>query len=139
MTFYTKYVRGAIAPRSARGKRRQRKYISAGVKALKIARSIKSIINVEKKFKDTAATLTPNATTGDLLVLNATSQDDTHQGRDGNSIKSLYVNIKGHVTQHGSAATTLLRLILVLDKNPRMVEMTVAQLLDATGTKIVAM
>lgn len=101
-------------------------------KAWSLGSRLAKYINTEIKKHDIQYSVAPSATTGSICLLNGISQGDLDSNRNGNSIKSQYLNIKGKINLNASAANTAVRIMLVLDKNPRMVSMSTAELLTPT-------
>ncbi len=83
-------------------------------KALRIARKLKSMINVEYKTVQVGFKVDPN-TTPQILHLSATAQGDTLASRDGNKIKAFSIQLKGCVSINASAVSTLTRFLVFLD------------------------
>ncbi len=83
-------------------------------KALKIARKVKSLMNVELKFVDIVTTPTVN-TTATIHQASLLNQGDTGSTRDGSQVrvKSLLVNYS--IVLHTSAVATNVRVIIVSD------------------------
>lgn len=85
--------------RTRRKYSRVRSYTNTAVKALRIANQVRSLLNVEFKFKDTSVT---SSAVGDIPYeskLLTVGQGDTQQTRDGDSIKCKRINVRGFFTQ----------------------------------------
>lgn len=100
-------------------------------KALSMAKYLKGLINVEYKKNDVAVTagFVQPSTTGTITLLSSMAQGDTSETRNGNSIRSKSISIKGSVV--AGTQTNELRYILFLDKNSNGVIPTATELLEA--------
>lgn len=103
--------------------------LSVALKALSIAKTIQGFVNTEIKKVDITYSVSPSASTGSICLINGIPQGDATDERNGNSVRSKYINIKGKVNLHASAANTSVRVMLVLDKEARLASMTTTQLL----------
>lgn len=104
--------------RQYRGKRRVQNYYRGARQLAKDVMILKSLVNVEKKFIDTATsgtTLQTN-TTGTVVPINTCSQGTSLTTRTGGSIKMAYVFVEGFVTLNAAALQDYIRVSLVLDK-----------------------
>ena len=86
---------------------------SAGVKALKLARSLKS--SQERKFFDTIINVNANFTGSASIPLNNPAQGLTDSQRIGDTIKCLSMRWRYKVSQDNSVATAI-RAIYIWDK-----------------------
>lgn len=99
------------------------KYMSTGAKALmlgssalKLAKRIKTMVNVEYKSHDEIQTENPT-TTGGIISLTNVIQGDSSIFRDGNQIKMTSFNMKYRLTHNASGnAYQTVRMILFLDR-----------------------
>lgn len=82
--------------------------------ALQTANYVKDMINVEKKFVDTA-TSTSISTTGQVVHLSDVAQGAGQSARDGNSIKVTYLGLNIGLTINASATASLVRILVVRD------------------------
>ncbi len=85
-------------------------------RALLMAKSIKSLMNVEFKNHDVSATSIAISTTPDITQLTNLAQGDTTNTRDGASVKFVSLSFKYTLVQHADATATLVRIMLVLDR-----------------------
>lgn len=93
--------------------------LSLAKKALKMAMFVKGLVNVEKKFFDTAFS-DPVSTTGSVTsICDIPSQEgavDQGQSRDGDQVRVKALQFNGTLTLHASATNTVARLSIVMDK-----------------------
>ncbi len=85
-------------------------------KALLMAKSIKSLMNVEFKNHDIAATTSAITITPVITQLTNIAQGDTTLTRDGSSVKFVSISFRYTLVQHASATSTFVRIMLVLDR-----------------------
>lgn len=99
------------------------KYMSTGAKglvlastALKVAKQVKSMINVE--FKNYEQQFNASVTNAGLIqCLNDPSQGDQEGNRDGDSIRCKSVSITGYLRANAAGTTTQrIRVIIFIDK-----------------------
>lgn len=76
---------------------------------------LKKAINVERKYYDYSVAQSINST-GSMLLLNTVGQGDSVVLRDGNSIKCVSMHMQFYVAINASATHTLVRLMLIRDK-----------------------
>jgi len=94
---------------------------------------LRRLVNVEEKFQDIYVSNSPNNSTYTntfVSHLSAIAQGDTVSSREGNSVKPLKLQIKGHVVMNASATYTTVRLIVVKDMRQE------ADVIPATSTII---
>lgn len=105
-------------------------YGAAAMTALKIAKEVKSMVNVEYKYHDynLNTTLGSPSTTGAIDCVNEVPGGDSDQSRDGTQIKGVSIQMKGKLTQNASQINTgtAVRLILFLATSLDDTEPTVA-------------
>ncbi len=121
--------------RKPRRRRRNIFWRRGANKALYMAKKALSMLNVEFKNHDvpTAATI-PDAT-GTIQQLTNINQGDTTNTRDGAQVKLTSIFIRGNIKQNASATQTVVRLMLVLDKQTNQTIYTLADLLqDVTAS-----
>lgn len=92
---------------------------SLAIKALKMARNLKKVVNVE--FKDLVhnGSITPNDSTGDVRAMGGINidQGDTSSTRDGRSVKLTSWFMRAILYNSASATSdTTVRMVLVHDK-----------------------
>lgn len=85
--------------------------------AYQVAKAVKALVNVERKFNIVATTHNPNSTTWNLSLLSGVAQGDTAQTRDGNKFKTISLSLKGQAFINGSASATALRVLIIKVKN----------------------
>lgn len=85
-------------------------------KALVIASHLKRLVNVEIKNHDVKQTGITVTTTPVIIQLSNIPQGDTTVTRDGSQCKVLSLEFTANVNRHASGTVTLIRLILVCDK-----------------------
>jgi len=91
-----------------------RSAIGLASSALSTALYLKKLMNVEFFNHDNALALTPGVSfTTDRITGIAQSDDNT--GRTGRSILAKSLILKGSVIQHASAATTIVRIVVLID------------------------
>lgn len=90
---------------------RKRVYGSAGKQLYRDLKFLKSVINVEYKYRDTSGDTT-YSTTGSVNNLCLVAQGDDSIERNGRSIKLKYLQLRGVCEKHGSANWTRVRYIL---------------------------
>lgn len=95
-------------------------YLATAGKALAVAYSVKKLLNVEKKFVDNSLQTTLGHDAPVIQLLNGVAQGDGDQTRDGNSIKMLYAQVHGQMTN--------------LTASDRTVRIMVVQQRDTNGT-----
>ncbi len=98
-------------------------------KALKLARHLKTLVNVEQKFNDTlvASTIGTTMTIDQLTNL---SVGDTSSTRDGDQVKFMSIDLNYHIVINASATASEVRVILIEDKQTNGVIFTSAMLLE---------
>lgn len=99
--------------------------------ALRLAKRVKSLINVEYKTHDFTSSGTNITSSGTILYLTGVDQGDDDETRDGNTIKLTRLLGRAKVTQHASATTSTVRIILFKDKSSSGSTPTVAQVLKS--------
>ncbi len=85
-------------------------------KALKLARTVKSMLNVEYNIADTVLTNVSTTITPLIVQLSNLAVGDTNITRDGNQVKFTNIQLKYFFTINASAVNTCCRILLVLDK-----------------------
>lgn len=99
---------------------------------LKIANQLRAIVNVEKKYKDQDASAAYSNTT-QFLLINGMAKGDDEDQRDALSILMQSLQIKGQWIINASANATIGCVWLILDKEPKGVAPTAAQIWDDDG------
>lgn len=93
-------------------------------------RYLRSMMNVEFKYKDVTASPTVS-NTGTLVLLNGMSKGDTVSTREARSILCKSSEFKTNAYMNASATNTSLRVILFIDKQPSGTAPTIANLLQS--------
>ncbi len=89
--------------------------LSTAQKALQIALQVKKLINVEYNFIDTLQTAVIPITPA-LQQLTNIVQGDTNITRNGSQIKLVSIMLNYFIAQHASAVTTVVRVMLIHDR-----------------------
>ncbi len=99
-----------------RGRRnRYNGYLSTAAKALSVAYGVKKLVNAEKHVHDMAFP-SPVSTTASVSLVNSVAGGTAEQERTGNSIRIKSLQCKGILTQAAAATTSVLRLVLFIDR-----------------------
>lgn len=105
-----------------------------------IARTVAGMakmINSEEKYHDNLVNLAVDST-GNLNVhLTGIAAGDTDQTRNGNSLLGRYINIKGTIL--AGTISSVVRLMLICDKQADGVAPSISDVLDSTGLGVNAM
>lgn len=111
------------------------KYAGYGIRAYKMAKQIKGLLNVEHKFIDTGVVTDTPINTGQVDYLSGLAQGTTNTTRVGVSIKvtSLYMRLQ--CVMNSGATTTMLRLIVVKDKENRGSAPAVTDILQSADVR----
>ncbi len=107
--------------------------ISDAKKALRLARHVKSMINVEFKFLDFNATAAGQPESVTLGQVSNIAQGDGGSARDGNQVKLTGIYLTYMWTISASATNTQVRVLLVLDKQTNGVIYAAGDLLHDTS------
>ncbi len=113
---------------------------SQAAKALKLAKYLKTIVNVEFKNLTTQGTSTVLPVTPTIVQLTNIAQGDSTITRDGSNIKVLSIFWSYSVRQHATACCTLVRVMLVHDRQTNQAIYTPGDLLSdiTVGDNIVS-
>ncbi len=103
-------------------------------KVAKDVSRLKSLINVEFKAIDTGTISAEVNTTAIIALLNSCIQGDDFDNREGRTIRVKSVQLS--VTTHWniSVPDNVLRVLIVIDKQPNGILMLIGDLLDATNS-----
>lgn len=113
-------------------------FLGDAAKALAIAKQVKSLLNVEVKNHDVKFQTTAITDSAMITQLTNIAVGDTTIQRDGSQIKMVGFDLNYFIGISGSAASTLVRVMVVLDKQTNQAIYTSADLLaDATILDIV--
>lgn len=93
------------------------KTAATALTALRLAKQVKGMVNVEYKFFDNSYTLNPDNSTLAVEGLNAIGQSDAVNGREGNKIRCKSIQMNFTVKKHASATNTVVRLLLLMSKD----------------------
>ncbi len=111
------------------------RYMDTASKALKVALTVKKLLNVEFKRFDVSATAQAQTTTVTILQVSNILLGDGGLSRDGNQIKITGIYLNYLWTIHASATTTQVRVMLVQDSQTNGAIYAASDLLvDQTGT-----
>lgn len=115
MPYKRRYKRRNYAPKYSGSK--IDRALNVGMKALVLAKGVKSIVNAEKKSYDSPFSGTAVSSTASVQRLTDIAQGDDYNGREGRSIllKSIEANLVCQI--HGSATNTSMRLVIFKDKH----------------------
>lgn len=106
-----------------RGATTASKALAVASTALKSARYLRSVLNVEHKFLDSNSVPLANASawTLDNLLMDI-PQGDTPSSRDGNQVKIKSLRLRGIVSRNANAvpttASNFFRMVVFIDKEP---------------------
>ncbi len=100
-------------------------------KVKKDVSKLKGLINTEFKSLDitTSATLT---TTPVVALLSGLAKGDDIDNRDGRQVRWKSVEINLQIVMHTTPINTLVRILIVIDKQPNATLLTIAELLNQT-------
>ncbi len=101
--------------------------------ALTVAYGVKKLMNVEFKFHDVQFTSANISTSAKITELTNIPQGDTDQSRDGAQVKLTKINIRYMITAHASDPTTLVRVMLVHDRQTNQAIYEILDLLQDTS------
>lgn len=73
-------------------------------------------LNSELKFYDISGSMAPNNVTGTSVLSNAMGQGASSQQRVGNNIRMKHFMIRGRVNINASAASTITKIVVVVDR-----------------------
>lgn len=94
------------------------RYASYALAAYKMAKYLKGVINVEYKYKDTAANAANITTTPAITLLNLVNQGDTSQSRDGDSIKMVSLDLNVNLLKNVSSTSVNQIKVCLIKKDP---------------------
>jgi len=112
MAYYRRNYRRRYRRRRYRKKRGGNDYISTAMKALSLAKYLKTLVNVERKYVDVQGT-TSIGTTWSAILLNGVAEGDGENARDGNTIKAMSNLNRLQLKINGSATYSRVRVMLV--------------------------
>lgn len=105
--------------------------IPLAMKAFKMAKRLKDMVNTEYKYWDTTLTSTYN-TTGNLSILNNPPQGISDTQRIGDSIKCQNLSLRGFIVHSPSAVSGLVRIMIIWD--PQNKAAVVGDVLQYSGS-----
>ncbi len=108
-------------------------YLGTASKALSVAYAVKRLVNVEFKHHNVQALGSAVTDAGIITNVSLLSQGDTSTTRDGGSVKFTSFRLSYALGIHGSATRSLVRVMIVHDKQTNQAQFALADLLfDAT-------
>lgn len=113
-------------------------YLNTAAKALAVAYATKKLLNVEKKYVDFSLPSTTNIAYDAPVsqLLNGIGEGDAATGRDGNSVKMLYVTLNGELLQGGSSGNTSIRLMLVQKRDTNQTAPVIGDILENSASEL---
>jgi hypothetical protein len=111
---------------------RMQVYSAAGRQALRDINTLRRYINTEMHYKDTNGTFSAT-TTYSLVLLNGLNLGDSSTTRTGQSIKMDRLDLRFYITANATTVLNLVRVIVVVDRQPNAAAMTAADLLVNTN------
>ena len=112
--------------------RRVNTYKKAGSQLYKDVRYLKSLVNVEKKFRDLNQDI--NVTnTATVIPVSLMPQGDDWDQRNGRRVKAYSFWLQAQVTIDPSATKTNFRIVVFIDKNPDGESVTSAELFQVSN------
>lgn len=105
-------------PKTSRSFRKKYPKTNYALKALKYAKYVKSLLNVEYKYHDTSIATSPT-NSGEVLLLNGLVTGDTSTTRDGDSVKYVNLTYKATLAWGGTNTSEVVRIMLVQYYNPQ--------------------
>lgn len=102
--------------------------------ALKLARAVSEMVDVEYKNLDTRTTLTAVTTAGGVVLLNDIDQGNDSNNREGRQVKAKQVYIKGYCVGSTNTNDNMMRVMLVLDCDNQGSNPAVSDILTVPGT-----
>ncbi len=120
--------------KSHRKRRRRIDYVDVGKQIYRDVVKLKRFINVEFKFHDVQLTAAALAVAPVITQLSNIDQGDTTLTRDGAQLKCLSLQLSYSLFQSASATSSLVRVLLVKDKQTNQAIYTAGDLLfDVTA------
>jgi len=109
-------------------------------KALRLAKQVKAMVNVEYKHHTTKGTATTIEPTPSIYNLSTVQQGDTDNHRDGSKIRCKWYTFNYTITMNNSATSTQIRVMIVLDRQTNQSTFPSAHLLadDSVSDNIVS-
>lgn len=99
-------------------------------KGYKLAKYVKSLVNVEKKFIDTTSTVA-TSTTPTIAPLTLVAEGDDYNQRNGRSIKLKSLQCRYYLNANASATQSyMVRVLIFIDKDSRGSAPTSSELLQ---------
>lgn len=98
---------------------------------MKRERSIPALLTSEKKYNDTSS-VADVTTTATIVSLNSVAAGDTALLRDGNKILCVSIQIRATLVLESLAANSIIRYLIVHDKNSNGTAPTAAQVFEGT-------
>ncbi len=108
-------------------------YLNTASKALSVAYAVKRLVNVEFKHHNVVQQAQAVTDAGLITNLSLLSQGDSSTTRDGGSVKFTSLRLSYMIGIHASATLSVVRVMIVHDKQTNQAQFTLADLLfDAT-------
>ncbi len=108
-------------------------YLDTATKALTVAYAVKRLVNVEYKHKNTLVKGIAVTDAGLITNVSFLSEGDNAISRDGGQVKFTSFRLSYSLAINPSATTTLVRCLIVQDKQTNQAQFTLADLFfDAT-------
>ncbi len=120
--------------RNYRKKSRSTNYLSTASKALTVAYAVKRLINVEFKQLNIIGASAAVTDAGTFTPLTNLVQGDTNITRDGSSVKFTSYRLSYSLQISTSAVNTLVRVLIVHDKQTNQAAFTLGDLLTTSGS-----
>lgn len=106
-------------------------------KALAVARGVKMLLNVELLHHDQQSTLSNISQVFNITQLTNLIQGDTNTTRTGDQVKFVSLSLRAFIKIHAAATASLVRCMIIKDKQTNGVIYTQAQVLaDVTANDI---
>ncbi|QGH73225.1 MAG: capsid protein [CRESS virus sp. ctrF513] len=81
--------------------------------ALRVAKQVKGLVNVEYKKRDLAQSESPDNATLSVAGLCSIGQGDTDQARNGNEVRAKGIQFRLSLSKHSTATNTMVRIMLL--------------------------
>lgn len=94
-------------------------YVGMARKAWNLAKYVKSLVNVERKFCDIQHAPTVSFASPYLAVINPIAQGAAYNQRDGNSVKTVSIFVRGIMQIDPAAPATNVRIMILKDTEPQ--------------------
>ena len=129
--YMKKYYKGKANRELTYGRMGQKVFTDMSYLVNTVAK-LKGLINTEFKSLDTAVTATITSTPV-ITLLNGCAKGDTLNTRDGRQIRLKSVAVNLQCTMHATPLDDMLRVMLVIDKQPNVTALVIGDLLVNTN------